>query len=177
MRKSGSAQTSAGQQLYEKARYLDKEGRASFPLSLLLVILFQMRGYVAGIISITFAEDRTRLLRLFYTNNEQFGVMLLVGLPALVVLLATAFAAEDDRNWANAVMRFAQPLLMLSLLVDAVLIGWLFVESYGAFSFGRAAIVFGWFICIWYLLNSRRWRFYRTHLASRESADPTAEKR
>ena len=107
-----------------------------------------MRGYVAGIISITFAEDRTRLLRLFYTNNEQFGVMLLVGLPALVVLLATAFAAEDDRNWANAVMRFAQPLLMLSLLVDAVLIGWLFVESYGAFSFGRAAIVFGWFICI-----------------------------
>lgn len=167
---------SAGQQLYEKARYLDKEGRASFPFSLLLVILFQMRGYVAGIISITFAEDRTRLLKLFYTNTEQFGVMLLVGLPALLALLATAFAAEDDRNWANRVMRFAQSLLMLSLVVDAILIGWLFLNSYGAFSFGRAGIVFGWFICFWYLINSRRWRFYREHLASREPADQASER-
>ena len=71
MKKSGSAEISAGQRLVEKARYLDKEGRASFPLSLLLVLLFEMRGYVAAIISLTFAEDRTRLLKLFY----QFGAI------------------------------------------------------------------------------------------------------
>jgi len=146
---------------------LDKEGRASIPLSLLLVLLFQMRGYVAAIISLTFAEDRTRLLKLFYTSSEQFGLMLLIGLPALLVLLATTFAGEDERNWANALMRFAQPLLLLSLVVDAVLLFWLFIEQQGAFSFGRAGIVFGWFICCWYLINSRHWRFYRQHLASR----------
>lgn len=125
-----------------------------------------MRGYVAAIISLTFAEDRTRLLKLFYTSSEQFGLMLLIGLPALLVLLATTFAGEDERNWANMLMRFAQPLLLLSLIVDAVLIFWLFIEQHGAFSFGRAAIVFGWFICCWYLINSRRWRFYRQHLAN-----------
>lgn len=158
--------TSAGQRLVEKARYLDKEGRASLPFSLLLALLFEMRGYVAAIVSLTFAEDRTRLLKLFYTSTEQFGLMLLVGLPALLVLLATTFAGEDDRNWANALMRFSQPLLLLSLVVDAVLISWLFVEHHGAFSFGRAAIVFGWFICCWYLINSRHWRFYRQHLVN-----------
>jgi hypothetical protein len=35
---------------------------------------------------------------LFYSNAEQFGLMLLVGLPSLLVLLASAFAEEDDRN-------------------------------------------------------------------------------
>lgn len=155
-----------GQRLVDKARYLDKEGRAAVPLMLMLVLLFEVRGYVAGIISLTFNEDRTRLLKLFYTTTEQFGLMLVVGLPALLVLLATAFAGEDKRNWANAFMRFAQPVLCVSLVADAVLIGWLFVEQHGAFSFGRASIVFGWFVCVWYLMNSRHWRFYRQHLAN-----------
>ncbi|PWW36451.1 hypothetical protein DFO83_107158 [Idiomarina loihiensis] len=90
--------------------------------------------------------------------------MLLIGLPALIVLLATTFVGEDKPNWANRLMRFAQPLLLLSLVFDAVLISWLFIEQHGAFSFGRAAIVFGWFICGWYLIKSRHWRFYRQHL-------------
>lgn len=168
MKKSGSEATSAGQRLVERARYLDKEGRASIPLSLLLVLLFEMRGYVAAIISLTFSEDRTRLLKLFYTSSEQFGLMLLIGLPALIVLLATTFVGEDKANWANRLMRFAQPLLLLSLVFDAVLIFWLFIEQHGAFSFGRAAIVFGWFVCGWYLINSRHWRFYRQHLINIE---------
>ncbi|AVJ56406.1 DUF2919 domain-containing protein [Idiomarina sp. OT37-5b] len=163
MKRSGNATA-----FVEKVRYLDKEGRASIPLVLMLVILYQMRGYVAGIISLTFSEDRTRLLNLFYSNAEQFGLMLLVGLPSLLVLLASAFAAEDDRNWGNRVMAIAQPLLLFSLFLDAFLIAWLFIEHQGHFSFGRAGIIMGWFISLWYLLKSRHWRFYRNHLATRE---------
>ena len=48
MKRSGNATA-----FVEKVRYLDKEGRASVPLVLMLVILYQMRGYVAGIISLT----------------------------------------------------------------------------------------------------------------------------
>ncbi|MGM0525794.1 MAG: DUF2919 family protein [Pseudomonadota bacterium] len=163
MKSSGSATT-----FVEKVRYLDKEGRAKIPLSLLVIFLYQMRGYVAGIISLTFSEDRTRLLNLFYNSTEQFGLMLLVGLPSFMVLLATTFAAEDDRNWANRLMGLAQPLLLLSLAFDGVLIGWLFVEQHGHFSFVRAAIIMGWLVTLWYLLKSRQWRFYRRHIASRE---------
>lgn len=169
MKKSGSATA-----FVEKVRYLDKEGRASIPLALLLVIFYQMRGYLAGIVSLTFAEDRTRLLNLFYNNAEQFGLMLLVGLPSLLVLLASTFAAEDDRNWGNRIMVIAQPLLLFSLFLDAFLIGWLFLEHQGHFSFGRAAIVMGWFIALWYILKSRHWRFYRDHLATREAPERKA---
>lgn len=153
----------------EKVRYLDKEGRAKIPLPLLLVFLFQLRGYVAGVVSLTFAEDRTRLLDLFYTSAQQFGLMLVVGLPSLVVLAATTFAAEDTPNWANRLMKIAQPLLLSSLLVDGALIGWLFVDQQGVFSFARAAIIMGWFMTLWYLLKSRQWRFYRHHLATIEA--------
>ncbi|MGM0480400.1 MAG: DUF2919 family protein [Pseudomonadota bacterium] len=166
MKKSASAIA-----FVEKVRYLDKEGRAKMPLALLLVFLFQLRGYTAGIISLTFAEDRTRLLNLFYTSTEQFGLMLLVGLPSLAVLAATTFAAEDDRNWANRMMTVAQPLLLTSLLLDGALIGWLFVEHQGVFSFGRAGIIMGWFIVLWYVVKSRHWRFYRRHLATREASN------
>lgn len=161
MKNSGNAMA-----FVEKARYLDKEGRAQIPLALLLVFLYQLRGYVAGIISLTFADDRTRLLDLFYQSSEQFGLMLLVGLPALVVLLATTFAGEDEPNWANAVMRFSQPLLLAAWLFDGVLIGSLIVEQHAVFSFALAAIVMGWLISLWYLLKSRHWRFYRQHLAT-----------
>ena len=166
MKKSGS--TTA---FVEKVRYLDKEGRASVPLALMLVIFFQMRGYLAGIVSLTFSEDRTRLLNLFYSNTEQFGLMLLVGLPSLIVLLSSTFAAEDDRNLGNRMMVIAQPLLLFSLFLDAFLIFWLFIEHQGHFSFGRAAIVMGWFITLWYLVKSRHWRFYRNHLATREAPE------
>lgn len=166
MKKSGSATA-----FVEKVRYLDKDGRASVPFFLLLVIFYQVRGYLAGVISLTFAEDRTRLLNLFYSNSEQFGLMLLVGLPSLVVLLGSSFAAEDNRNWANRIMVIAQPLLLFSLFLDAFLLGWLFIEHQGHFSFGRAAIVMGWFVSLWYLLKSRQWRFYRNHLATREAPE------
>ena len=169
MRNSGNVAT-----FVDKVRYLDKEGRASVPLALLLAIFYQMRGYLAGVVSLTFAEDRTRLLDIFYSNGEQFGLMLLVGLPSLMVLLASTFAAEDDRNWGNRVMASAQPLLLLSLCLDAILIGWLFIEHQGHFSFGRAAIVMGWFITGWYLLKSRHWRFYLNHLATREAPESTS---
>lgn len=169
MRNSGNAAA-----FVEKVRYLDKEGRAKLPLSLLLVFLFQLRGYAAGIISITLSEDRTRLLDLFYQSPHQFGLMLIVGFPTLLVLLATTFAAEDDRNWANRLMVIAQPLLFGAWLLDGVLISWLLVAQHASFSFGLAAIVMGWLVVAWYLLKSRHWRFYRQHLATREAETETA---
>ena len=133
MKRSGN-----GAAFVERARYLDKEGRASTPLFFIWVTFFLCRGYLAGIVSLTFNEDRTRLLSLFYKSSEQFGLMLVVGLPALLVLLATSFAKEDGYNWANYVMRAAQPLMLVSLVLDAILISSLLMHQHGSFSWGKA---------------------------------------
>ena len=162
MKRSGN-----GAAFVERARYLDKEGRASTPLFFIWVTFFLCRGYLAGIVSLTFNEDRTRLLSLFYKSSEQFGLMLVVGLPALLVLLATSFAKEDGYNWANHVMRAAQPLMLVSLVLDAILISSLLMHQHGSFYWGKASIILAWFISLWYFSKSRQWRFYRRHLAEK----------
>ncbi|PYE32082.1 hypothetical protein DFP83_10793 [Idiomarina fontislapidosi] len=162
MKRSGN-----GTAFVERARYLDKEGRASTPLFFICVTFFLCRGYLAGIVSLTFNEDRTRLLSLFYKSSEQFGLMLVVGLPALCVLLATSFAKEDGYNWANQLMRVSQPLMFASLALDAILIASLLLHEHGSFSWGKASIILIWFISVWYVSKSRQWRFYRRHLAEK----------
>ena len=102
MKRSGN-----GAAFVERARYLDKEGR-EHPSIFVWVTFFLCRGYLAGIVRLP-SMKIARVYSRYFMCSEQFGLMLVVGLPALLVLLATSFAKEDGYNWANHVMRLLSP--------------------------------------------------------------------
>jgi hypothetical protein len=139
-------------------QYVTLDGALKTPLSLVFMMLFFMRGYAAWIISLTFVDDRARLLKFFYTTSEQFGLALLVGLPALVVFILVTQVKTDIAPWVSASFKALPLLLWCSWVVDGVLIVSLISQLWPTFSFVKALLLFGWLMAGWMLLFSRHLR-------------------
>ena len=136
-------------------RYVTPDGVVKTPSSLLFLLLFFLRGYAAWIISLTFIEDRTRLLKFFYTSTEQFGLALLVGAPALFVLILLTQVKADIPAWVSTSFRALPLLLWSSWFIDGVLLLSLISQLWPTFSLVKAFLLFGWLIAGWVLLFSR----------------------
>lgn len=142
-------------------RYLDGDGIPRQPLGLLLVLLFLLRGYAAWIVSLTFSDDRSKLLGFFYNTPEQFGLALLVGLPALVVLALSVMMRPKCAGWLLSCWRQVQVLLIVAWLLDGVLLISLVAQNWPGFAPQKATLILAWCWVIWYLLKSRHWRRFR----------------
>ncbi|CUA83119.1 DUF2919 family protein [Pseudidiomarina woesei] len=139
-------------------RYVTLDGALKTPLSLLFMLLFFTRGYLAWIISLTFAEDRARLLKFFYTTTEQFGLALLAGAPALVVFVLITQVKTEIVPWVSTSFKVVPLLLWFSWMVDGVLLLSLISQLWPTFSFVKAMLLFGWLMVGWMLLFSRHLR-------------------
>lgn len=146
-------------------RYLDGDGKPSVPLGLLLILLILLRGYAAWIVSMTFADDRSKLLGFFYTNVEQFALALLVGLPAILVLVLTFLLRPGCSELVLACWRKMGWLLWLAWLADGVLLASLVVANWPTFSPIKAGLIMLWCWTGWYLFKSRHLQRYRVLLA------------
>lgn len=139
-------------------RYVTLDGVLKTPSSLLFIVFFFMRGYLAWIISLTVVDDRTRLLKFFYTNTEQFGLALLVGAPAVFVLVLLTQIKAEIAPWVQTSFRTMSLLLWCSWIIDGVLLLSLISNLWPTFSFVKALLLFGWFMAGWMLLFSRHLR-------------------
>lgn len=141
--------------------YVTPDGSLKTPASLVFILLFLMRGYAAWIVSLTFASDRGRLLQFFYTTTEQFGIALLVGLPALFAMILISQVKQTVPAWVKQGMRWLPFLLWLSWLADGWLILTLISQIWPTFSVLKGGLLFGWLSVAWMLLFSRHLTRYR----------------
>ena len=149
-------------------RYISPEGKLQTPLALWLLILLFMRGYAAWIISLTFMQDRSRLLQFFYTSSEQFTLSLMIGLPALVILLMMSQLAETIPRWVVRLATLAPKLLWLAWLLDGWLLLSLIAARFPEFSVVKGLLLFAWLIALWLLLFSRSLRRFWQLLAAQD---------
>ncbi|MFC0444616.1 DUF2919 family protein [Pseudidiomarina halophila] len=152
-------------------RYITADGQLRTPLALMFVLALFLRGYLAWIISLTFSEDRSRLLQFFYSNTEQFVLTLSVGLPALAVVVMLTQIKADMPAWVPRFARIAPVLLWLSWLADGVLLFSLVAANWPHFAFVKALIIFAWLIAFWLLLYSRHLKRFFELLASEKASD------
>lgn len=152
-------------------KYVTLDGVLKTPSSLLFILLFFMRGYVAWVISLTFVEDRTRLLKFFYTNTEQFGLALMVGAPALLILVLLTQVKVDTAPWVSSSFRAMPLLLWCSWIIDGVLLLSLISHLWPTFSLVKAALLFGWFMAGWMLLFSRHLKRFSALIVTRSTDD------
>ena len=148
-------------------QYVTLDGALKTPLSLLFMVVFFTRGYLAWIISLTFVEDRARLLKFFYTTTEQFGLALLVGAPALMVFVLITQVKTEIAPWVSASFKGLPLLLWFSWIVDGVLLLSLISQLWPTFSFVKAVLLFGWLMVGWMLLFSRHLRRFISLVVNR----------
>ncbi len=148
--------------------FLTPDGQLRTPLALMFVLALFLRGYLAWIISLTFSEDRSRLLQFFYSNTEQFVVTLSVGLPALAVVVMLSQIKTELPTWVPKFARYAPVLLWLSWLADGLLLFSLVAANWPHFAFVKALIIFAWLIAFWLLMYSRHLKRFFQLLAASE---------
>ncbi len=152
-------------------RYLTNDGQLKTPLALVFVLALFLRGYIAWIISLTFSEDRSRLLQFFYANTEQFVLTLSVGVPAFAVLVMLTQMKAELPRWVPKFARIAPWLLWASWLADGVLLVSLVAGNWPHFAFVKALIIFAWLTAFWLLLYSRHLRRFFQLLASDQHSE------
>lgn len=114
---SGNSKGPSSRIILPLERY-DDEGRIKPPRWLWWTLVFLNRGYLLLVASVSYIKDQSLILSLFYPDNRDFYLSLLVGLPALLAALIAGYRRQLwQKHWLGA-FAVIRPLVLLSLLLD-----------------------------------------------------------
>lgn len=104
--------------------HYDEAGRLKPPLMLYVFLLFLCRGFLLLVISLSFREDSSRMMSLFFPNKWDFYWSLLPAVPAIMIL---GLFSQRTKIWAaqrQSLFKIIPLLFVIALLSDiAVQIG------------------------------------------------------
>ncbi|MCY7294191.1 DUF2919 family protein [Alteromonas sp. a30] len=104
---------------YLPLNHLDQHGRVKPHALLWLIILLLLRPYLVLVLSLsTFGQDSSALLALFYPNNHDFYLALVLALPAWFAASIVSFReglAKAGHRW---VFFWLKPIILLGLTLD-----------------------------------------------------------
>ncbi len=100
--------------------YYDAEGRIKPNRLMYLSLLFLIRGYLVFIASLSYRQDPSLILSLFYPDKGYFYFSLLLGLPALLIMGMVFWRHKLVEGRARVVFRPVRYMLLFSLAIDGV---------------------------------------------------------
>nr|WP_136252460.1 DUF2919 family protein [Ningiella ruwaisensis] len=98
--------------------HYDEAGRLKPPLLLYCFLLFLCRGLVLLIVSLSFREDSSRMMALFYPNKWDFYLSLVPMIPAVLIFILLARRNSLWSKEKHALFRFIPALFAIALLGD-----------------------------------------------------------
>ncbi|MFQ3197901.1 MAG: hypothetical protein ACI8R9_001129 [Paraglaciecola sp.] len=99
-------------------KYYDDAGRVKPSGALLCCLLFMCRTYLVSVASLSYREDSSGLLALFYPHQGYFYAGLAFAVPAVLVVLLVSFREKLFNSRAVALFTLITPLLLMGLLLD-----------------------------------------------------------
>lgn len=141
---------------FSHINWLDDKGHIKPPIFLYMLLAFLARGWCIFIASLTQANDRAELVRIFYPEKSDFLLSLAAGFGA--VLLYFVVLAERRRSplWVRAFFMQFKWALWLLLLLDATLLGQRLVHGQFLFHWSLALDALVLFWSSLYVLKSKR---------------------
>lgn len=141
----------------------DLDGKIQVPVGFNLAILYLLRAYVFWAISLTYSEDRSFILSLFYPDHSLFFISLLIGLPAMVTFFFFSMKKQITKNWYKAIWKHLRILLLGVFFLD-LLLQLLSIVNRSIYIHPMQIVQFiaGVYLC-WYWLKSKRIKRFFTH--------------
>lgn len=141
-------------------KHYDEVGRIKPHRFYILSLLIAARGYFVLLAALSYREDSSSLLRLFYPDANAFYLMLALGIPALFCLLVCSFR---ERLWQKQCCRPFGLLLWLpviGLFFDLILHLSLAYGQHWRFSWSIAANLLLAFAAMLYIVRSQHLRLF-----------------
>jgi len=98
--------------------HYDDAGRLKPPLMLYLFLLFLCRGLLLLIISLSFREDSSRMMSLFFPNKWDFYYSLIPAVPALLILALFSQRTKLWKNDRHGLFKWIPTFFVMALLAD-----------------------------------------------------------
>ncbi|GGD54357.1 DUF2919 family protein [Lacimicrobium alkaliphilum] len=100
-------------------KHYDEQGRIKPNSFMYLSLLFLIRVYLVSVASISYRQDTSLILSLFYPDKGYFYFSLSLGLPALLIMGMVFWRHKLFETHARVLFKPVRLVLLLSLSVDA----------------------------------------------------------
>ena len=140
-------------------KYYDEAGRVIPAAALYWCLLFMCRSYLVFIAALSFRQDSSGLLALFYPDKGYLYASLLGAIPALVVLLIISFREKIRNRAYSGLFSLIKPLLLLTLLADIAFHIGMANKQYWEFSWLIALTLLADMLCLYFVGKDRHLSF------------------
>lgn len=96
----------------------DKYNCLKVSLSIYLVLLFVLRGYIVWIMSVTNMRDRVAIIQFIYPDTSLFLLSLLSGALGLIVVVLLSFRRPNAASWVQKSWPYCRLIMVTALVFD-----------------------------------------------------------
>ncbi len=136
-------------------KHYDESGRVLPAGALYWCLLYLCRSYFVFIASLSFRQDSSGLLAIFYPDKMYFYVSLMIALPTVLVLLVVSFR---ERIWQKGycwAFKIVKPLMILTVLADFIFHVVMARQQYWQFSWLIAITLLIDGLCLFFIIKDR----------------------
>jgi len=98
----------------------DKYNCVKISMSIYLVLLFVLRGYLVWIMSVTNMRDRVAIIQFVYPDTSLFLLSLFSGALGLVIVVLLSLRRPNAATWVQAFWPYCRRIMVFALVFDLV---------------------------------------------------------
>ncbi len=99
----------------------DKYNCLTLSYSFYAVLIYLLKGYVIGMVSLSNFKDKLTVIQWFYPESSLFYLSLLIGLPGLFLMSVIFQRKPDARNWVKYLWQHIFKLCLVLVLIDVAI--------------------------------------------------------
>lgn len=140
-------------------KYYDEAGRVLPSAALYWCLLYMCRSYLVFIAALSFRQDTSSLLALFYPDKSYLYTSFLAAIPALLVLLIMSFREKIRHIGYSRLFTLIKPFILLTLGADIAFHLAIANKQYWAFSWLIALTLLVDMLCLYFVGKDRHLSF------------------
>lgn len=98
----------------------DKHNCLKISMSIYLVLLFVLRGYIVWIMSVTNMRDRVAIIQFIYPDTSLFLLSLFSGALGLIVVALLSLRRPDAVSWVKTLWPYCRAIMVTALVFDLI---------------------------------------------------------
>ena len=99
----------------------DKYNCLKLSVSVYLILLFVLRGYLTWIMSVTNMRDRVSIIQFVYPDTSMFFLSLISGSLGLIVVILISLRRPNANDWVKSLWPYCRLILITALLFDLLI--------------------------------------------------------
>jgi len=99
----------------------DKFDCVKLSMSIYLILLFVLRGYIVFFLTVTNMRDQVGIIKWVYPDPLMFYLSLVSGVIGLFVAIVLILRRPDAKEWVKVCWKYCRVLLIIALVFDLVI--------------------------------------------------------